>query len=89
MSLSNLQVLYEKGYTFADIPMGAHYHLLVGISANGYPVSDNRTLNCKKVVPSHIKGGKTVMGYPLTLTQCAPSKGHVLEFHFARKLLLS
>ena len=33
----------------------AHYHLSVGISAYGYPVSDNRTSNCKGVVPSHIK----------------------------------
>ena len=67
MSLSNLQVIYEKGYPFADIPMGAHYHLSVGISENGYNVSDNRTLNCKRVVPSHIKGGKTECVTLLTL----------------------
>ena len=38
------------------------YHLLVGISENGYPVSDNRTLNCEGVAPSHIKGGETAIG---------------------------
>ena len=40
------------------------YHLSVGISENGYPVSDNRTLNCEGVAPSHINWGETAMGYP-------------------------
>ena len=41
------------------------YHLPVGISENGYPFLDNRTLNCQGVTPSHIKGGETVMIVPL------------------------
>ena len=45
-------------------------HLSVGISANGYPVSDNRTLNCEEVVLSHIKGGETSMGTLFALTRC-------------------
>ena len=44
---------------------GEPSQLLVGISANGYPVSDNITLNCEGVIPSHIKEGETEVGYPL------------------------
>ena len=51
---------------------GALYHLSVGISDNGYPVSDNITLNCEGVVPSHIKRGETAMWYPFELTRCPP-----------------
>ena len=50
------------------------YHLSVGISENGYPVSDNRTLNCEGVAPSHIKEGETAMLYPFELTQCPPTE---------------
>ena len=49
---------------------GSLYHLSIGIIENGYPVPDNRILNCKGVAPSHIKGGETVMGYPFEFTQC-------------------
>ena len=47
-------------------------HLSVGITENGYPFSDNRTLNCIGVAPSHIKGGETAMRYPFKLTRCTP-----------------
>ena len=52
--------------------MGALYHLSVGISENGYPVSDNRTLHCEGVAPSCIKGGETAKEYLFELTQCLP-----------------
>ena len=38
----------------------------------GYLVSDNRTLNCEGVTPSHIKGGETAIGYPFQLTRYPP-----------------
>ena len=50
---------------------GALYHLSVGIAENGYPVSDNRTLNCEGVTTSHIEGGGTVMLYPFKLSRNA------------------
>ena len=50
----------------------ALYHLSAGISENGYPVSDNRTLNCKEVALSHINGGETAILYPFKLTRCPP-----------------
>ena len=50
----------------------AHYHLSLGISANGYPVSDNKTLNGE--------GGETAMGYPLsTYTMCTSHKNPQLS----------
>ena len=41
-------------FTFIKLRKDAPSHILLGISANGYPVSDNRTLNYDGVVPSHI-----------------------------------
>ena len=49
---------------------GADSYLSEGISENTLIISDNTTLNCKEVAPSHIKGGETAMGYPIELTQC-------------------
>ena len=49
---------------------GALYHLAVGISKNGYPISDNRTLNCEGVATSHIRWGETAMLYDFELTWC-------------------
>ena len=49
---------------------GEPSQLLVGIYANGYPVSDNITLNCEGVVPSHIKEGELRWGTPFALKQC-------------------
>ena len=38
---------------------------------SGYPQIIHRTLNCEGVVPSHIKGDETAIGYPLrTYTMC-------------------
>ena len=42
---------------------GAPLRLFVGISENGYHVSNNRTLNCEWVAPSHIKDCHIAMGY--------------------------
>ena len=40
---------------------------------NGYPFSDNRTLNCKGVAPpTYMKGGETATWYPFELTRCPP-----------------
>ena len=50
----------------------SHLTVLVSISENLYPVSDNRTLINKGVAPSHIKGGETAMWYPVELTRCPP-----------------
>ena len=53
-----------------------HLQIYLLINDKGPPVSDNRTLYCEGVVPSHIKGGETVIGYPLSLrtSRGAPSK---------------
>jgi hypothetical protein len=60
-------LIYIKFYMRKDI----HSQIYLLINYKGPPVSDNRTLNCEGVVPSHIKGGETAIGYPLsTYTMC-------------------
>ena len=48
----------EKGSTprfmYYKMEKGEPSQLLVAISANGYPVQDNRTLNREGVLPSHL-----------------------------------
>ena len=58
---------------------GALYHLSVGISDNGYPVSDNITLNCEEVVSSHIKGDETAMVYPFRTYTMSTSHRNLLN----------
>ena len=48
--------------------MGVPSHILLDTSENGYPVSDNRTLNCEGIIPSPMMRWVTIVAF----TRCAP-----------------